>query len=72
MAKLLSPISASITILSRGGDAVMPLSGQRHESGKVAKSADQGDDRWPDFESPFCARAILMDADDGSVDHGVF
>ena len=28
----------------RGANAVMPLSGQQHEAGKVAKSVDQGDD----------------------------
>jgi hypothetical protein len=28
----------------RGADAIMPLSGQQHEAGKVAKSVDQGDD----------------------------
>ena len=28
--------------------------------------------RWPDFDSPFGARPVLMDADDGFVDHAVF
>ena len=28
--------------------------------------------RWPDFESPFCAARLLVNADDGGVDEGIF
>jgi len=28
-------------------------------------------DRWPDFESPFCAGAMLVDPNDCAVDHRV-
>ncbi len=62
--------------------AVMPLARQEDETREIAQRVDQGRRFWwsgrrasvrsPDFESPFCARPVLVDADDGSVDERVF
>src|ERR1700674_902556 len=34
-------------------------------------SSRRASDRWPDFESPFCAGCVLVCPDDGCVDHHV-
>ncbi len=51
--------------------AVMPLARQEDETREIAQRVDQGRRFWwsgrrasvrsPDFESPFCARPVLVD-----------
>jgi len=62
-----------------GRHAVVALARQKNEAHEIAERIDQSDDlgrqaaaRSPDFESPFCAGAMLVDPDDGAVDERVF
>ena len=66
----------------RNADAVVALAGKQQEAAsgcrahrrarRFSSSARLAIGRWPDFESPPCAGAMLVDPDDGAVDDGVF
>ncbi|MGH6869079.1 MAG: pentapeptide repeat-containing protein, partial [Methylocella sp.] len=65
-----SPGSASNAMASIKGatpDAGVPPTGQKNV---LRQARDEA--RWPDFESPFCAGAMLADPDDRAVDDRVF
>jgi hypothetical protein len=60
----------------------MTLAGQKEEANEIAEGVDQDHDfggqaaprtaLWPDFESPFCAGAMLADPDECAIDENIF
>lgn len=63
-------------------DAIVTLAGQQYEANEMAEGVDQSHDfrgsgrhasgLWPDFESPFCAGAMLVGPDERAVDEDIF